>query len=215
MKKLYLIPTLLLFLNCKNEEKKIEKEGNGIVSTSLKTIKNSAGDVKDLIIESDSVKNEKKSTYYNIINKSYPEFKSVEKFFASNTPYILEKDGELYRVKELKITDDGTIIHNHGKNKDEALYFYMTKNNYYIYTFDISNKNNPEFKAVRRIKRGKFSQPIHDLIFENEKLIREDFVTDVSKDFFSKDGIQYFEIEKKTDDNKIINQYNLGQVRDF
>ncbi|MFV0211419.1 hypothetical protein OBK22_06365 [Empedobacter falsenii] len=216
MNKFYFISTLFLLMSCSQEDKKESiKEEEGVVYSGLNTIKTSVGGVKDMIVESDSVKNQKKLAYYASINKSYPEFEKISKLFTSSSPYILEKGGEIYRVKELKITDDGTIIHNHVNDNNEVLYFYLADNNYYIYTFDISKKSKPEFKALRRIKRGKFSQPVHDLIFENDKLIKEDFVADVSKDFYSKDGIQYFEIEKKDDNGKVVNQYNLGQKRDF
>lgn len=215
MNKFYFISTLLLIMSCSQEDKKENVKDEGIVNSSINNIKTSVGGLKDLIVESDSVKNQKKLAYYASINKSYPEFQQISKLFLSTSPYILEKDGEIYRVNELKITDDGTVIHNHGNNNDEALYFYKTDNNYYIYTFDISKKSKPEFKALRRIKRGKFSQPVHDLIFENDKLIKEDFVADVSKDFYSKDGIQYFELEKKDENGKVVNQYNLGPKRDF
>ena len=68
---------------------------------------------------------------------------------------------------------------------------------------------------IRRIRKGRFSQPVHDLIFEKRRLIREDFVENFSTSFFKTDGQQYFQMKLKNENGKTENLINLGPSHNF
>lgn len=216
IKYLLYVPIILSFFSCSKKEDKVsEKNRNGFVSKSLSTVKSSAGQLKDYVIEPDSIKQSRRFTYHKMMLLRYPEYSKILDFFKTKSPYVLETRGKIYRINDLKITDNGTIIHKYDEDPTEVKYFYDADKNYYVYTFNIENENNPVYSNVRRIRKGAMSQPVHDLLFENGRLIREDFVADVSKDFFDENGNQYFEIIKKIDGSKVKNLYNLGPVQNY
>lgn len=187
-----------------------------VTDNSLKTIGEGADKVKGVFVEPDSIKQKKQDIYYQELSQLNPEYKEVASFFSkSNNPYVQEKEGDIYKIYRLTIDNDGSITYQDSSNGEEIKYFYKTDKNFYIYTFSIANNQIKRCVGVRKIVNDNFKSPAYDLIFENEKLVQEEFIGDVSKNFYSKDGKQYFEIKKKFEDSKIITTYDLGKEKDF
>lgn len=212
---LFVIICILLF-SCSEENKKDSSNSeSSVISKSLNSVKSGMVSVKDYVVEPESEKAKRREDYMNLMLKTYPEYKNIQSFFHGKSANILESGGRFYRIVAVTITDDGSVIHKGNENPKEVQYFYDADDNYYIYTFDISNNSHINCTNIRRIKKGNFSQPMHDLIFENGKLIREQFILDVSKDFYDKNDTQFFKISSKVEGSKVENLFNLGQVQDF
>jgi len=210
------ITSILLYSSC-SDKNTSEKQGDkqSIVNKSLNTIKSSGTALQNFVVEPDSIKDNRRLAYLSSMKKKYPEYHSVSQFFKSSSVFVPEQNGSFYKILQQKITDDKSISYKSQNPHEEALYLYNADKNYYIYTFKLKEKSKVQFSDLRRIKKGTFKQPVHDLIFENNRLSNELFVKDVTSDFFDKDGIQYFKISEKFDGSKIVHQFELGLVHNF
>jgi len=170
---------------------------------------------KGYIIEPDSIKNLRKQLYLKKLTSKHPEYHNIETFFKQKNNMVLEDNGDLYPIIDVNISDNGSIIHNAYDSSNEVKYLYKTDDNFYIYTFQLKGAQIDSCMGIRRIGNGYFKEPVHDLIFKNNRLVKEEYIAEVSKSFYDKDGIQYFKITKKFDSGEVINQYNLGSVKDF
>lgn len=210
------ITSLLLYSSCSDKsasEKQADKQS--IVDKSLNAIKSGGTTIKNFVVEPDSIKENRRLEYLSSMTKKYPEYHSASQFFNSSSVFVPEKNGTFYKILQQKITDDKSISYKSQNPHEEALYLYNADNNYYIYTFTLKEKSKVQFSDLRRIKKGTFKQPVHDLIFENNRLSNEIFVKDATSDFFDKDGVQYFEIKEKFNDSKIEHLFELGPVQNF
>ena len=212
MKQFYLSLGLSLFLFSCNKTKDLIDE-TGII-TYNKVIKNHEK-VKDFFSSDESIK-QRRIEYDNYMLKTFPEYENVYTFFSKiDNPLVLEKNGDLYRINKITVDDDGSLEYINPSIDDERKYFYKTDKNFYIYTFKIDNNKITECIGIRRIENSAYNSQVHDLIFENDKLIKEEFIGKVIKDFFDKDETQFFKIKKRIDDNRVITIYNLGKIKNF
>ena len=171
---------------------------------------------KDMFIESDASKNEKRMLYLENMIKQNPEYKYVISFFEkSNNPYVLEEGGDLYKIIDSQVDDSGSTLYKY--EEDEVLkYFYKTKNHFYLYSLSIRGKDKVECLSVRRVGDGMFKTAMHDIAFdENHKIIKEDYKGEFSTKFFEKDANQYFRFSNKVNGDKVVNTLNLGPVKNF
>ena len=204
MKKINLLLTSVILLSSCSY---VHQTGDKIITLYKKG--------KDYIIEPDSIKNLREQIYLDEMSSKHPEYLNVVTFFKENNEQVLEKNGDLYPIVDVNILDNGSIIHNAYNSPNEVKYLYKTEDNFYIYTFQIKASQIDSCTNIRRIRNGYFKEPVHDLIFENNRLIKEEFVSEVSKKFYDENGIQYFRVSKKFDNGEVVNKYNLGPIKNF
>lgn len=207
MRNKAIVISSLLLLSCSkdiNSEKKISNTEKSFIDRC-----------KEFIIEPDEMKSIRREAYLKDMLENYNDYEFVLEFFTQkNNPFILEENGSLYKIIDSQIDDAGSKSYNY-EDQNLVKYFYVTESNYYIYSFNYVNNNSIEFIGLRRLEKGFFKTKMHDLIFSNEKLIKENLVGKFATDFYDEDGIQKFEFSNKVNGDKIINTFNLGTVKDF
>lgn len=218
-KYLYLITiaSVLLFSCGKEDKKEIKK-----VTTETKTdgnyISKKWKNAKEVFVDSDSIINVRKTTYFTDQRKKYPEYSKVQKWFESNPKELMNLKGDYYKMLKATIADGSTIIYKDLKELTIAKryqYLYVTEDAFYIY--DLSyDKNRVEMKGSRRILKGYGKEPMHDLIFDSKmNLIKELYKGEVEQDFYTKNGRLYFEFKKEINDSYVGNTIDLGTERNF
>lgn len=202
----------VILISC-NEAKKeeIKKEKPGFISVKWKQ-------TKEIFVESDSTLKAREEKYYSDLEKQFPEYLSVKKWFLSKPKVLLGEKGDFYKMIKNEIDNNNTITHNDISKKSEYntyKYLFVSENAYYIYDLEVIGEK-CIYKGVRRIKKGFGKQPVHDLLFDEKlNLKKEVFHGKVSQDLYTKDDILYFEFNKKTQDQTVKNSIYLGKEKNF
>lgn len=210
MRNVVCIVFTLVFLSCSSKKEDSEKVVDQQVESKgffTKTI--------EFFVDSNEIKNDRRLTYFSNMDTKYPDYKLVREFFDTpNNPFILESEGDLYRIIDSQIDDSGSKVYKY-EEQDVLMYFYKAKENFYIYSFSIDNAKKLSCISVRRIGDGMFKTDMHDIIFENNKVIREDFKGEFSTKFYKEDKNQYFRYSSKVNEDKVVNTLNLGVIKEF
>ncbi|MTG99106.1 hypothetical protein GJV76_13350 [Myroides sp. BIT-d1] len=198
----------LVFLSCSSKKEDSEQVVDNKVDEKGFLTK-----TKEMFIDSDEVKNDRRLAYLTDMNTKYPDYKLVLEFFGSdNNPYILESNGDLYKIIDSQIDDAGSKIY---KYEDVLMYFYKAKENFYIYSFSIDNAKKLNCTSVRRIGDGVFKTDMHDIVFEDNKIVREDFKGEFLTKFYKEGKQQYFRYSNKINGDRVVNTLNLGAIKEF
>ncbi|MDM1409096.1 hypothetical protein [Myroides sp. DF42-4-2] len=198
----------LVFLSCSTKKEDSEQ----VVDIQIEE-KGFLTKTKEIFIDSDEVKNDRRLTYLTDMITKYPDYKLVLEFFNSdNNPYILEANGDLYKIIDSQIDDAGSKVY---KYEDVLTYFYKAKENFYIYSFSIDNAKKLSCTSVRRIGDGLFKTDMHDIVFEDHKIVKEDYKGEVSTKFYKEGKQQYFRYSNKVNGDKVVHTLNLGTIKEF
>lgn len=204
---------LTVSIACNDEKKKeeVKNEQPGYISVKWKQ-------TKEIFVESDSILKIREKKYYADLEKTYPEYKAVKKWFTSKPKVMLGETGDFYKMIKNEIDNNNTITHNDisGKSEyDTYKYLFVSENAYYIYDLEVA-ETLCRYKGVRRIKKGFGTQPVHDLVFDEKfNLSKEVYHGEVSQDLYTKDQKLYFEFKKKTKDQNVKNTVYLGTEKRF
>ncbi|KUF41713.1 hypothetical protein AS361_01480 [Myroides marinus] len=210
MRNVVCIVFTLVFLSCSSKKEDSEK----VVDKQVED-KGFFTKTKEFFVDSDEIKNDRRLTYLTSMDAKYPDYKLVLEFFDTpNNPFILESEGDLYRIIDSQIDDAGSKVYKY-EEQDVLMYFYKAKENFYIYSFSIDNAKKLSCISVRRIGDGMFKTDMHDIVFENNKIIREDFKGEFSTKFYKEDKNQYFRYSSKVNGDKVVNTLNLGVIKEF
>ncbi|MDM1510159.1 hypothetical protein HX082_12215 [Myroides odoratimimus] len=210
MRNVVCIVFTLVFLSCSSKKEDSEK----VVDKQVED-KGFFTKTKEFFVDSDEIKNDRRLTYLTNMDAKYPDYKLVLEFFDTpNNPFILESEGDLYRIIDSQIDDAGSKVYKY-EEQDVLMYFYKAKENFYIYSFSIDNAKKLNCISVRRIGDGMFKTDMHDIVFENNKIIREDFKGEFSTKFYKEDKKQYFRYSSKVNGDKVVNTLNLGVIKEF
>ncbi|MDM1085781.1 hypothetical protein Q2490_15010 [Myroides odoratimimus] len=210
MRNVVCIVFTLVFLSCSSKKEDSEK----VVDKQVED-KGFFTKTKEFFVDSDEIKNDRRLTYLTNMDAKYPDYKLVLEFFDTpNNPFILESEGDLYRIIDSQIDDAGSKVYKY-EEQDVLMYFYKAKENFYIYSFSIDNAKKLSCISVRRIGDGMFKTDMHDIVFENNKIIREDFKGEFSTKFYKEDKNQYFRYSSKVNGDKVVNTLNLGVIKEF
>ena len=214
----YIILIALVLFSCGKENKIESKVIKAETKTEGNYISKKWKSTKEVFVDSDSLINARKTTYFAYQRKNYPEYVSVEKWFKSNPKQLLNLKGDYYKMLKGAILDEGTIKHIDLTKKSEFgtyKYLYVTEGDYFIYDLAFEN-NKVKYKSVRRIKKGYGKEPMHDLIFNKQlDLDTELFQGDVKQDLYTKNGHLFFEYIKEVNGNSVANTIDLGTERKF
>lgn len=210
MRNVVCIVFTLVFLSCSSKKEDSDKA----IDKQVKD-KGFFTKTKEFFVDSDEIKNDRRLTYLTNMDAKYPDYTLVLDFFDTpNNPFILESEGDLYRIIDSQIDDAGSKVYKY-EEQDVLMYFYKAKENFYIYSFSIDNAKKLSCISVRRIGDGMFKTDMHDIVFENNKIIREDFKGEFSTKFYKEDKNQYFRYSSKVNGDKIVNTLNLGVIKEF
>ncbi|MDO8316678.1 MAG: hypothetical protein Q7T12_04065 [Flavobacterium sp.] len=214
----YLMLITLVFFSCGKENKKESKNKKVETKTEGNYISKKWKSTKEVFVDSDSLINARKTSYFAYQRKNYPEYVSVEKWFKSNPIQLLNLKGDYYKMLKGAVLDEGTIKHIDLTHKSEIgtyKYLYVTEEVYFIYNLAYES-NKVQCKNVRRIQKGYGKEPMHDLIFDKQlNLDTELFQGDVKQDLYTKNGHLFFEYVKEVNGNSVTNTIDLGTERNF
>ena len=214
----YILFLALFYLSCSKDKRKIDKQETVVQESRKSGISVKWEQTKEIFVESDSIKNTRKEKYFSDLKNTYPDYSIVKNWFAKSRSKYINENGEFYKMLKNETNNNNTIVHKDLSSvsaNNTVKYLFVTEDAYYIFDLEIL-ENRAVYKGVRRIKKGYASQPVHDLIYDdNISLVKEVYQGKVKQDLFTKNGRLYFEFEKNSGDQKVKNTIDLGTERNF